>query len=61
MNALKRLLAEEDANGVVEYGLLLALLSVLLFASFTSMRESFVSLIIHVIGCLDNAVSGRGC
>ena len=61
MNGLKRLLAAEDANSGVEYGLLLALLSALLLASFTNMRSSFLAVLMRVTDCLGNAVSGRGC
>lgn len=61
MHGLKRLLAEDRANSVVEYGLLLGLLSVLLIVSISGLREAFWSMVGRIVECFGFAASGRGC
>ena len=61
MHSLKRLVASEEANSIVEYGMIVALLSALLIASFTNLRTGFVAVFTRVVDCFGNAVSGRGC
>ena len=61
MHVIKRLLASQDGNSIVEYGLLLGLLSALLIVSFADLRESFLAVLVRVADCLNGVVSGRGC
>ncbi|ADL11779.1 Flp family type IVb pilin [Acetohalobium arabaticum] len=58
LNILKRLLTEEDGQGMVEYGLILALIAVAVVAALTTMGEDLTTLFENITD--DLGVGGGG-
>lgn len=56
-----RLLADDHGRVVVEYGMILALLAVLLIAAIGALRAGFESVLGKATSCMRNAVEDQGC
>lgn len=60
VNTLKQLWADEDGQGMVEYGLIVGIISVAVIASLTSMKGSLVSLFQKATDGLNTGASAAG-
>lgn len=55
MNLVKRLLVEEEGQGLVEYALIIALVAVFLVAALTTLRGDIVEIFGRIGTALDAA------
>jgi len=58
---LRDLLRDQRGQGITEYGLILALVAVLLIAGFVAMRGGLQNVFNRITGCLNAASQGQGC
>lgn len=56
-----RLLRDDRGQGMVEYGLIVALVAVLLIVAVIAMRGGLDSVFGRVTECLNSAAQGDGC
>ena len=56
-----RLLRDDRGQGMVEYGLIVALVAVLLIVAVIAMRGGLNSVFSRVTNCLNSAAQGKGC
>ena len=56
-----RLLHDERGQGMVEYGLILALVAVLLIAAIVSLRGGLTNVFNRATDCMNSAADGQGC
>jgi len=56
-----RLLVDERGQVIVEYGMILALLSVLLIAVLGALRGGFGDVLNRATDCMNKAVQEQGC
>ena len=61
MKGLLKLLGDERGQGITEYGLILALVAVLLIVGFVGMRGGLSNVFNRITNCLSNAAQGKGC
>jgi len=60
MNLLNKLLRDESGQGMVEYGLILALIAVALIAGMTALREQITAIFARITGALTTAPPTTG-
>jgi len=58
---LHNLLRDQRGQGITEYGLILALIAVLLIAGFVAMRGGLQNVFNRITNCLNRAAQGQGC
>ena len=61
---MRRLLAalrDDRGQGMVEYGLIVALVAVLLITGILALRSGLGNVFNKVTGCMNNAAQGQGC
>ncbi len=60
VNTMKQIWADEDGQGMVEYGLIVGIISVAVIASLTSMKSSLVSLFEKATAGLSTGAGAAG-
>jgi pilus assembly protein Flp/PilA len=60
VNTMKKLWADEEGQGMVEYGLIVGIISVAVIASLTSMKGSLVQLFQKATEGLNTGASAAG-
>ena len=55
------LLRDDQGQGMVEYGLIVALVAVLLIAAIIGLKGGLNSVFTKVTGCMNSAAQGQGC
>lgn len=58
---VRKFLADTRGQGFVEYGLMLALIAVVLIAALTSLNGGLRNVFDRVTGCLESSVNGQAC
>lgn len=56
-----KLLKDTQGQGMVEYGLIVALVAVLLIAGLLAVRGGLDGVMMRINNCLSNASQGNGC
>lgn len=58
---LRHLIAADEGQGMVEYGLIVALVAVLLITGLLAVRGGLSGVMTRINDCLTKAQSGQGC
>jgi len=61
LHNLLRLVRDDRGQGFVEYGLILALVAVLLIAAMLALRSGLGNVFGRATDCMNNAAQGQGC
>lgn len=59
--AVFRALADESGQGMVEYGIIIALVAVLVIGGLLLLKGGLASVFGRITDCLNNATNGNGC
>jgi pilus assembly protein Flp/PilA len=60
INTMKQIWADEDGQGMVEYGLIVGIISVAVIVSLTKVREGLVKLFSSIVSGLGTAEGNTG-
>jgi len=61
LHHILRLLRDDQGQGFVEYGLILALVAVLLITAMLALRGGLSNVFNKATNCMNNAAQGQGC